>query len=224
MADQKEKVSDDTLISQPSSADNSSKHPKNASKSSKAEVTEQIEEEKSTDDTVFIQDKPGEAFSATLRSNPSSSGSNSDTTMGNFSLQDCSDSMCTYASVGSSASTSSLDPPQQQEAVNSSQQNISSQSNIPDGPSKQVSNRRGKRGSLYKFQGNVPLEIEDFMKRANGIYICQICDFRTVNCDRKKEHMTKHTNVNYFICTSCSESFPTLYRLRCHIRETHTGH
>lgn len=221
----------ETIVSfpQPSCADQPSKRPENrpAAKFSgptcRAAVKKTLvsEETPYDENLVFTEDKLRQAFRAALRSkpNPKSSGTQHSRAIRSANTP-------TYASegsLGSSPSRSSMDSPPQQAVETtigaSGQQHVSPPAtmNIDCDPQRFC----GKRRALHRFEGHVPLEIKDFMKRSSRVYICKICDFRATNCDRKREHMTKHTNENYFICLGCNETFPTMYRMRSHIRDMH---
>ena len=81
---------------------------------------------------------------------------------------------------------------------------------------------RTKKGSLeglYCPPEGVPV---DFTKRQGDIISCKMCDYKSGNHNRIKEHTTKmHTGVNYFLCLGCQETFATKRLLQRHIREEH---
>ena len=47
-------------------------------------------------------------------------------------------------------------------------------------------------------------------------YCCTPCNRTFTNPNRYREHLSKHTGVDYFKCDKCSTTFRTHFKLQCH--------
>ena len=52
-------------------------------------------------------------------------------------------------------------------------------------------------------------------------YRCQLCDYKSRNSNRIREHCAVHTGIGYFVCKVCGERLRTAYKLSVHVKQKH---
>ena len=80
-----------------------------------------------------------------------------------------------------------------------------------------------QRREKHKYQGihHPPGADTDFMKLKKGLYKCTQCDYSSKTSHSIREHMAKHTGLDYFMCLGCHKTFPSHYQLTNHIKRFH---
>ena len=59
------------------------------------------------------------------------------------------------------------------------------------------------------------------MKSQKRMFYCTLCDYNTKNSHRIKDHMAKHTGLDYYKCLACDQTFMKHHRLVTHINVNH---